>query len=306
MLGLRMLILGALLCGVTVEAVAQSCADAIAVQVLGSGGPEGQNGRASAGYLVWLDGRARMLIDLGGGSFARFGASGARFADLDLIALTHLHADHATDLPALLKRGYFSPRTRALPIAGPTGGGQYPGLEGYLQGLLGPSVGAFRYLAGYLDGSDGLAALERRTLDATSRKPLSVLATDSYQVSAMGVTHGPVPALAYRVDIGDQRIVFSGDLNGDDPAFIDFARDAEVLIMDHAIPEDAGAVAARLHPRPSEIAAIAREAGVEHLVLSHLMRRSEADLDASRARIADEYSGRVSVAADLDCYALHP
>ena len=33
----------------------------------------------------------------------------------------------------------------------------------------------------------------------------------------MGVSHGPVPALAYRIDLGEQRIVFSGDLNGDDP-----------------------------------------------------------------------------------------
>jgi ribonuclease BN (tRNA processing enzyme) len=306
MLDVKKIVLGAMLSMAAAGAAGQPCADAIAVQVLGSGGPEGQHGRASAGYLVWLDGQARILIDLGGGSFARFGASGARFADLDLIALTHLHADHATDLPALLKSGYFSPRTRALPIAGPTGGGHYPDLEGYLQGLFGPSGGAFRYLAGYLDGSDGLVALERRTLDASSRKPLPVLGTDSYQVSAMGVTHGPVPALAYRVDIGERRVVFSGDLNGDDPAFIDFARDADVLIMDHAIPEDAGAVAARLHPLPTEIAAIARAAGVDHLVLSHLMRRSEADLEASLTRIAADYSRRVSVAADLDCYPLAP
>ena len=263
------------------SAATSACEAPIAVQVLGSGGPEGQLERASAGYLLWLDGKARLLVDLGGGSFARYGASGARFTDLDLIALTHLHADHATDLPALLKSGYFSQRRRTLPIAGPTGGGDYPDLEGYLQGLFAAQTGAFGYLSGYLDGSDGLVRLERHTLEADSREPIPVLETDDYRVSAIGVTHGPVPALAYRIDVGEQRIVFSGDLNGDDPWFVDFAREADLLIMDHAVPEQAGGVAARLHALPSEIAEIAQAAEIEHLVLSHLMRRSERALDDS-------------------------
>jgi ribonuclease BN (tRNA processing enzyme) len=285
---------------------ASPCKAPVAVQVLGSGGPEAQQERASAGYLLWLEGKARVLVDLGGGSFARYGASGARFADLELIALTHLHADHATDLPALLKSGYFSGRSRALPIAGPTGGGDYPDLEGYLQGLFAAQTGAFGYLAGYLDGSDGLVRLERRTLDADSREPIPVLETDDYRVSAIGVTHGPVPALAYRIDVGDQRLVFSGDLNGDDPWFVDFARDADLLIMDHAVPEQAGEVAARLHALPSEIGEIAKATEVKHLVLSHLMRRSERALDDSLARIRGVYQGELSVASDLDCFVLEP
>ncbi len=39
----------------------------VAVQVLGSGGPE-MKGRASSGYLIWQQGKARVLIDTGGGS----------------------------------------------------------------------------------------------------------------------------------------------------------------------------------------------------------------------------------------------
>ena len=56
---------------------------------------------------------------------------------------------------------------------------------------------AFGYLSGYLDGSDGLVRLERQTLGADSREPIPVLKTNDYRVSAIGVTHGPVPALAY-------------------------------------------------------------------------------------------------------------
>ena len=39
----------------------------VAVQVLGSGGPE-MKGRASSSYLIWQQGKARVLIDAGGGS----------------------------------------------------------------------------------------------------------------------------------------------------------------------------------------------------------------------------------------------
>ena len=37
----------------------------VALQVLGSGGPTLQPGRASASYLVWIDGEARALVDAG-------------------------------------------------------------------------------------------------------------------------------------------------------------------------------------------------------------------------------------------------
>ena len=60
-------------------AMAEVCKDAaLAVQVLGSGGPVADSARASSGYLVWDHGRARVLIDAGGGTFQRFGAAGAR------------------------------------------------------------------------------------------------------------------------------------------------------------------------------------------------------------------------------------
>ena len=102
----------------------------VAVQVLGSGGPAADDERASSAYLVWLDGRARVLVDAGGGAFLRFGEAGARFEDLDIVALSHFHADHSVDVPALMKSGYFSDRQRPLGVAGPDVGGitcEYPG-----------------------------------------------------------------------------------------------------------------------------------------------------------------------------------
>ena len=67
-------------------AAAQSCGShGVAVQVLGSGGPELQDKRASSSYLVWEDGQAKAVIDAGGGSALRFGESGAQMSQLDVL-----------------------------------------------------------------------------------------------------------------------------------------------------------------------------------------------------------------------------
>lgn len=274
----------------------------IAVQVLGSGGPIADDARASSGYLVWVDGRARVLIDIGGGVFLRFGESAARIEDLELIALTHLHTDHAADLPALVKSGYFSERTRALTISGPDAGPGFPGIGEWLGALFDAEHGAWRYLAGALDGSAGQFALQPKPVAAASHRPVMVLASGGLRVEALGVPHGPVPALAYRVTVDGQRLVFGGDQNGSDERFWKFARDADLLVMALAIPERADPVARQLHAPPSIIGAGAARARVRRLLLSHFMERSLYSLDANLADVRRGYAGPVAVAQDLACF----
>lgn len=281
--------------------LAGDCGDRLAVQVLGSGGPRADNDRASSGYLVWIDGKARVLIDLGGGTFTRFGSSGARVTDLSVIGLTHLHADHCAELPALLKSSFFEHRHQALPLIGPSAGGRFPSVENWMQALFGRDKGAFGYLSGHLDGSEGDFLVERIEVDANTSVPTERFSDADLALDAMGVPHGPVPALAFRVRVGEQRIVFSGDQNGDEPAFRDFARDADLLVMHMAVSEDAGRISAALHALPSEIGAIAEDARVKRLVLSHLMPRSERSLDHNLNLIKQHYSGPVMVASDLMC-----
>jgi hypothetical protein len=56
----------------------ESCAGkGIELQVLGSGGPELEDRRASSSYLIWRDGQPRILVDSGGGSALEFGRAGA-------------------------------------------------------------------------------------------------------------------------------------------------------------------------------------------------------------------------------------
>jgi len=80
------------------SALAQSCAaNPVAVQILGSGRPAVNRDRASSSYLLWMGAQARILVDIGGGAFLRFGQAQARLSDLSLIAISHLHPDHVSD-----------------------------------------------------------------------------------------------------------------------------------------------------------------------------------------------------------------
>jgi len=299
----------ALLCIVAVDGRADieisGCpeAEGPALQILGSGGPIADDGRASSGYLVWVDGRSRFLVDAGGGVFLRFGEAGARFADLEHISISHFHTDHSTDLVALLKSGYFSNRSSALPLSGPMAGGDYPGTGDFLKRLLGQENGAYAYLEGYLDGSDGLVELVPIEVDPEITKATRVYtdAGTNIEILAMGVPHGPVPALAYRIRIGQRSIVFSGDQNGSSDAFIDFARGTGVLVMHMPVPENAGEVARKLHAPPSVIGKIAAETGTGNLVLSHFMSRSLANMEENLNQIRSRYDGPLVNAYDLDC-----
>ena len=93
----------------------------LALQVLGSGGPEMSDKRASTSYLVWQDGKAIVMIDAGAGSALSFERSDANIEDLQAIAFTHLHVDHSVDFVTLVKASFFTQRNQDLPVFGPTG-----------------------------------------------------------------------------------------------------------------------------------------------------------------------------------------
>ena len=113
----------------------------ICLQVLGSGGPELQDKRASSSYLVWQNGKARILIDAGGGSALRFGQSGASMVDLYAVAFTHFHVDHSSDFPALIKSSFFSGRSKDLPVFGPDGNRFLPSATQFVQRLFNENNG---------------------------------------------------------------------------------------------------------------------------------------------------------------------
>lgn len=269
------------------------------LQVLGSGGPLADDDRAGSGYLVWIDGKARLLIDSGSGIFTRFGASGADFNDLDAILLSHFHVDHVADLDALLMSGSFSARTRPLTIVGPTGSDYFQGIRAYLEALFGRENGAYPYLSFYLDGEGGRTRLDPVEV-AADGGAAEVFKAPGLNVTAIPVRHLEVPALGYRVETGARSIVFAGDQNEFSDLFEETLAGSapDILVAHHAIPEGPGQPRG-LHRPPSAIGALAARLGAKHLLLSHNMQRALVDKDRSLTEIAKTYKGKVTIAEDM-------
>lgn len=313
---IQRLVLIGLLWMATAPAFSQSCGGpGISLQVLGSGGPELQTKRASSSYLIWIDGKARVLVDAGGGSALRFGESGAQMTDLDVMLFTHLHVDHTADLPALIKSSWFEDRTRLLPIYGPGGNRLMPSTVAFVRALFDGTRGAYRYLGDFISPLDkSTYKLDPRDvreppakLGAPRRKEpmiLPVFRNDRVRVQAVTVEHGPLPAVAFRVEAGGKTIVFSGDTNGNGQNLETLAAGADLFVAHNAVPEGAGGVERALHMPPSVIGTIAHDAKVKHLVLSHRMLRTLGKEEESLAAIRKSYAGSANFADDLSCFRL--
>jgi ribonuclease BN (tRNA processing enzyme) len=274
----------------------------VELQVLGSGGPEVQDKRASSSYVIWRDGKARVLIDAGGGAALRFGESGARMEDLEFILLSHLHIDHTGDLSALFMSSYFGERMSPLPLFGPVGNDEFPATTVFIADLFDPARGAYRYLGSYLSGHDDGYRLQPHDVRLAAHEIRKISTSDGILISATTVIHGSVPALAWRVDLDDRSLVFSGDGNGDNGNLQKLATGADLLVIHNAIPEGTDGPPRALHMPPSLIGAIAKSANAHRLVLSHRMLRTLGREQETLSFIARSYAGPVAFANDLDCF----
>ena len=280
-------------------ASAQPCVGSpVAVQILGSGGPRTNGDRASASYLLWFGSQAKVLVDVGGGAFLRFGQSGANLSDLSLLAISHLHPDHVSDLPALL---WLSNQVRKdpLPIVGPSGNEIAPSFPTFLSRLFDEKNGAFQVLGPTLGAAQGNLGggvrLNISVADVTKAEPTTVFEQQGLTVTALGIPHGNMPTLAYRVQTRDVSVVFSSDQTGTDSKFIEFAKGANLLIMHMAI---AAGGKSPLHASPAVVGHVARDAVVGRLILSHI---GLFEVDAAVAEVKKSYPGPLTVGADLQC-----
>ena len=277
----------------------------VALQVLGSGGPELQDRRASSSYLIWSDGAPTVLIDAGGGSALRFGESGASVTPLAVILLTHLHIDHTADLPALVKSSFFESRTERLPLYGPAGNDDFPATTQFVKALFGARTGIYRYLADFVTAApSGAYRLDAHDLSLRGHEVRRVYDAHGVRVFATPVVHGGVPAVAYRVEIGSARIAFSGDTNGGNGNLERLARDVDVLVAHNAVLDGATGVERALHMPPAVIGRIARDARVGRLILSHRMLRTLGHEEETEKGIRNAYAGPITFANDLDCFPI--
>lgn len=277
---------------------------ALELLVLGSGGP-GATGRASSSYVVLTDGTPRILVDAGSGAFVRLGEAGLSLSALDLILLTHLHIDHAAELPGIIKaRAVSSGRPISFHVYGPRGQAAregvaaFPSTSQFIDLLFG-AQGAFAYL------KDFSAPISFQVTDlpiaGQGTAPETAISADGLEIRAIPGHHGDTPAMIYRIDYRGRSIVFSGDI---DPAGLPnlglISREANLLVFNAVVldPPGSPAVLYELHSPPEAIGPVAARAHVSTLLLGHLSPTVEAHQGVVSASLAAHYHGAMKFAAD--------
>ncbi len=235
------------------------------VTVIGCwGGFPPANGATSC-YLVEKDGFI-LIVDLGSGALAKL-QNTIDIMDIDAVILSHYHHDHIADVGVLqyarLVSHYLTNQDAILPIYG--------------------------------HNEDPLAfqGLSHDVTKGIAYHPDETLTVGPFSITFLKTKHG-VPCYGMRITDGKTMFVYTADTAYDD-TWIDFAKDADMLITDcnfyaHQHGAEAG------HMNSTEAALIAQRAQVKELILSHLPQYGRHQQLIEEAK--EYYQGPIQLAYD--------
>ena len=269
-----------------------------------AGGPRPRTTRSAPAHAVVV-GDTAYVVDCGDGVARQLVLAGVPLRAVRHIFITHHHSDHNADYGNLILLAWAAGLQTRVDSWGP------------------PPLAHMTDLVFEMNAAD----IEARTADE-GRLPLRplvhahelrggglVMQDDNGRVTAAVVHHPPLAtALAYRFDMPDRSIVFSGDTTRSD-TLVTLARNADVLV--HEALYDAAAVDRLVasvpnatdlkrsilshHTTAEDAGRVAAAAGVGMLVLSHLVPAEDPTItdemwiNAARRH----YDGRIVVAKDL-------
>jgi ribonuclease BN (tRNA processing enzyme) len=231
----------------------------------------------ASGYLISA-GDTRILCDAGFGVFAELTR---RIApdELDAVVLSHRHPDHCADFLALhhaLAYGPFS--VRELPV------------------FCAPGV-AVR-LAEFLGAGEGHVFFDTFDFHVVGE-------TNHVEVGAIdirfAVTSHPVPTIASRFEADGRSLTYSAD-TGPGGGFPELATGSSVMLCEASLEGERDEHHFIQHMTAAEAGAVARDAAVGKLILTHLP--PSLDRERSRSEAAAAFEGEVAVASPGDVYAI--
>lgn len=276
--------------------VRRNLASALIVLLLGTGYPRPDPERAGPSTAI-VFGETWFVVDAGRGATMRIAATDLKYANLRAVFLTHLHSDHTAGLPDLFNTSWqFGRKTRPLELYGP------PGTRKLSQAMLDFFAEDIRLRRDVLEKHPAAGARINTHIVANGRV---VYDDGEVKVTAFEVDHKPVAhTFGYRFEAGGKTVVVAGDMRPN-RNLLKFAKGADVLVLEAYLPEhfdkvDTPEVAARLksyHTSAEEAGAIAAEAEVKTLVLTHLIPANAEE--TFRERAARTFKGTIVVGRDL-------
>ena len=240
--------------------------------------------RACSSYLV-DDGETPIVFDLGTGAFANL----RRHVDYDrlgAVVISHMHADHFIDLIPLRYALRYGPLRRAqkLPVYLPPGG----------TSLLRAMVSALPREA----ADDFLTEV----FELSEYDPSRPLALGGGATLRFAHTAHYIPAFAVRWERDGASVTYSAD-TAPDERVVALARESDLFLCEATLLHGVVEHGMRGHSSAAEAAAMAREAGVRRLILTHYGEESTSrDLDEAAREV---YGGEIEVADDHRTIDLH-
>lgn len=228
-----------------------------------------------------------LLVDVGGSPVQKLRAASVDLGHLSHVVITHLHADHAYGLPALIQGLILQGRTASLALH-----------------CRSEHVDLVADLLDLFDLRTRKKSFPLPIHGVEPREGIEILRTDSFGVSASPNAHGDMPNLALRFDVAQRRtaVVYSSDTEPCDEV-VRLAQGADTLIHEATFPQcDRGRFGT--HSTAAEAGQIAQRAGVRRLILCHVEADYHGELDALAAEARSHFGGSVEVAEELRPYPL--
>lgn len=268
--------------------------DGLHIIATGTGAPMPDENRAGPQTVV-IAGEQILVFDVGPGSTHKLELSPVDVGAVDALFITHFHSDHIGGMGELmLKRWGTNGQQQPLPIYGPKG------IEGVVNGF----ESAYQLDKGYRIAHHGEQVMpasgfggDAHVFDLGSDLMSSniVYKQGEVEVIAFNVAHAPVfPAVGYRVNYKDRSVVITGDTKYSE-SLKHHSKNADVLVSEalnkkfSTMLANAGeqtetnitAVATDIqdyHISPKEAAEVAKAAGVQQLVITHILPPIPSDL----------------------------
>lgn len=180
------------------------------VTVLGSGNPWVTRAQSCGSILVEVGNPERDLLvfDLGSGSLANFAGLGLPVNALDKVFITHLHADHTSDLITLFGSYRKSGRVdRGVRVWGPSGSEPRFGTKHFVDGIR----EACQWDS---ESTRSIHAPESFDLDVEEfdfSRTQVVHDANGVTITAFPVVHALSGAVGYRIDFAGLTVAHSGD-----------------------------------------------------------------------------------------------